>query len=154
MISISTLEYFIVNYGYWALLMGTFLEGETILIIGGISAHFGLLELPWVMLTAFIGSFAGDQLYYFIGYFKGRELVSRHPAWEKKVDRVYDDARPLQKPDHAGIQVCLWNEDYNTFRNRNVQTHKNEPILLLECRRGSYVVHFHIIRGILLRIRP
>jgi membrane protein DedA with SNARE-associated domain len=41
------------------------------------------------MLIAFIGSFAGDQLYYFIGYFKGRELVSKHPAWERRIVRIY-----------------------------------------------------------------
>jgi membrane protein DedA with SNARE-associated domain len=88
--SISTFHYLIETYGYWALLVGTFFEGETILIIGGVSAHFGLLELPYVILVAVIGSFAGDQLYYYIGYYKGRELVAKHPKWEKKINRVYD----------------------------------------------------------------
>jgi membrane protein DedA with SNARE-associated domain len=89
MISTSTLEHLIRDYGYWALLVGTFLEGETILIIGGFSARLGLLELPYVMLIAFIGSLSGDQLSYFIGYFKGRELLSKHPAWQKRVDKIY-----------------------------------------------------------------
>lgn len=80
MISTSTLEHLIRDYGYWALLVGTFLEGETILIIGGFSARLGLLELPYVMVIAFIGSLSGDQLSYFIGYFKGRELLFKHPA--------------------------------------------------------------------------
>jgi membrane protein DedA with SNARE-associated domain len=88
MISFSTFESIIRDYGYWALLIGTFFEGETILIIAGLSAHLGLLQLPYVMLIAFIGSFSGDQLYYFIGYFKGRELLQKHLKWQGRVTRV------------------------------------------------------------------
>ena len=88
MISFSTLESIIRDYGYWALLIGTFFEGETILIIAGLSAHLGLLQLPYVMLIAFIGSFTGDQSYYFIGYFKGRELLQKHLKWKRRVERV------------------------------------------------------------------
>jgi membrane protein DedA with SNARE-associated domain len=88
MISFSTFESIIRDYGYWALLIGTFFEGETILIIAGLSAHLGLLQLPYVMLIAFIGSFSGDQLYYFIGYFKGRELLQKHLKWQRRVERV------------------------------------------------------------------
>ena len=88
MISFSTLESIIRDYGYWALLIGTFFEGETILIIAGLSAHLGLLQLPYVMLIAFIGAFSGDQLYYFIGYFKGRELLQKHLKWKRSVERV------------------------------------------------------------------
>ena len=88
MISFSTLEFIIRDYGYWALLIGTFFEGETILIIAGLSAHLGLLQLPYVMLIAFIGSFSGDQSYYFIGYFKGRELLQKHLKWKRRVDIV------------------------------------------------------------------
>jgi membrane protein DedA with SNARE-associated domain len=89
MISFPVLESFIRDYGYWALLIGTFFEGETILIVGGLSAHLGLLEMPYVILNAFIGAFAGDQLYYFIGYFKGRELLFRHARWEKRAEKVH-----------------------------------------------------------------
>jgi membrane protein DedA with SNARE-associated domain len=72
MISFATLESIIRDYGYWALLIGTFFEGETILIIAGLSAHLGLLQLP----------------YYFIGYFKGRELLQKHLKWKRRVERV------------------------------------------------------------------
>ncbi len=72
--SLKYLECLVREYGYFALLIGTFLEGETILIIGGLLAKLGLLKLPTVMLVVFIGSFSGDQLYFYIGYFKGQEL--------------------------------------------------------------------------------
>lgn len=87
--SIQYLESLVRTYGYWALLAGTFLEGETILIIGGLLAKLGLLKLSTVMVIAFIGSFSGDQVYFYIGRFKGRELLKKHHKWEKRVDKIH-----------------------------------------------------------------
>ena len=39
-----TLEYLISQYGYVALFIGVFLEGETILILAGFAAHLGHLK--------------------------------------------------------------------------------------------------------------
>ena len=83
------LESLVRTYGYWALLVGTFLEGETILMIGGLLAHLGYLKLPTVMLVAFIGSFSGDQFYFFIGRLKGPDLLVKHPRWRNRVNRVH-----------------------------------------------------------------
>ena len=76
------------EYGYLAILIGTFLEGETILILGGVAAHMGMLELPLVILSAFCGSSAGDQLYYFIGRWKGPALLDRFPRWKGPAAKV------------------------------------------------------------------
>lgn len=76
------------DYGYYAILLGTFLEGETILILGGVAAQFGSLDLSMVILSAFIGSSAGDQLYYFIGRWKGRALLDAFPRWQPSADKV------------------------------------------------------------------
>jgi membrane protein DedA with SNARE-associated domain len=77
------------DYGYFAILIGTFLEGETILILGGVAASLGSLELPLVMLAAFTGSSAGDQLYYFIGRWKGRALLDYFPRWKIPAQKVF-----------------------------------------------------------------
>jgi len=45
------LQSFIENYGYAAILIGTFLEGETILVLAGLAAHQGYLVLPWKFLS-------------------------------------------------------------------------------------------------------
>jgi len=47
-----SLEELISTYGYAAIGIGTFLEGETILILVGFAAHRGYLELPWVIVFA------------------------------------------------------------------------------------------------------
>lgn len=78
------------NYGYFAILAGSFLEGETILVLGGLAAHLGYLELPWVIACAFAGSSIGDQLYFLLGRFRGQALLDAHPKWQRKVDRAFD----------------------------------------------------------------
>ena len=78
------LQSLLAEYGYLAVLLGAFLEGETILVLGGLAAKLGYLELPWVMVCAFVGGFCGDQLYFFIGRYHGKALLARHPHWAQR----------------------------------------------------------------------
>src|SRR3989338_153121 len=82
------LEQFLQDFGYLALFIVTFFEGETILVLAGVAASFGKLELNWVMLTAFCGSYAGDQLWYYMGRHKGRQLLERNPRWHNMGERA------------------------------------------------------------------
>ena len=43
--TVMTLTALIASYGYYALFVGTFLEGETVLIAAGFAAHRGILDL-------------------------------------------------------------------------------------------------------------
>lgn len=80
----------IIDYGYLALLIGTFLEGETILVVAGFLAHSGYLELPIVIATAFAGTFAGDQTFFYLGRWKGIAFLEKRPLWHSKTDKVFD----------------------------------------------------------------
>jgi len=82
------LEALIVRWGYMAVVVGTFFEGEAILIAGGALAHRGLLSLPLVMVAAFVGSVLGDQLWFQLGRRFGRPLLERRPAWKSRADAV------------------------------------------------------------------
>jgi membrane protein DedA with SNARE-associated domain len=82
------LETLIAQYGYLAILVGTLLEGETILVLGGFAAHRGLLNLWGVILAAFIGSLLSDQLFFFLGRRHGAALLARRPQWQAGVERV------------------------------------------------------------------
>ncbi len=82
-----TLEWAIMNFGYPAVLAGTFFEGEIILILAGFAAHRGYLHLPLVILAAFLGSLLGDQFYFFLGRRRGRAVLAKHPEWEVRVSR-------------------------------------------------------------------
>ena len=85
-----SLEHLIDAYGYLAILAGTFLEGETILILGGVAAKLGYLDLPWVIVCGFTGSLIGDQLAFLLGRWRGRALLQRRPAWDSRAARVED----------------------------------------------------------------
>lgn len=86
----NTLEYLIANYGYIALFMGTFFEGETILIIAGIAASEGLLDINYAILSAFAGSVLGDTTYFFIGRKKGDWILERIPSWRPRIEAVLE----------------------------------------------------------------
>jgi membrane protein DedA with SNARE-associated domain len=84
-----TLETIIQTYGYPVLVIGTFLEGETIVVLAGFLAHRGYLSLPWVIACAFVGSLAGDQLFFFMGRLKGRGFIEKRPVWQLQAERIF-----------------------------------------------------------------
>lgn len=84
------LEHLIQQYGYLAVFIGTFLEGETVLVLGGFAAHRGFLDIWLVVLAAFLGSLAGDQTWFFIGRRKGMPFIERRPVWKARSERVLD----------------------------------------------------------------
>lgn len=82
------LESLIARYGYAAIVIGTFLEGETILVLAGFAAHRGYLDLYAVIGCAFTGSLLGDQIFFHLGRHKGPELLQRRPGWKSAAQRV------------------------------------------------------------------
>jgi len=70
----------ITQYGYFALFAGCLLEGETLLILAGLAANQGYLQLHWVILIALTGGFAGDQIYFWLGRRHGGWVLSRYPG--------------------------------------------------------------------------
>jgi len=81
------LESLIEAWGYPLLLLGTLLEGETILVLGGYAAHRGYLSLPIVMAVALVGSIIGDLACFALGRWKGSALLARRPALQASVTR-------------------------------------------------------------------
>ena len=64
----------------------TFLEGETIILFAGFAAAQGLID-PWLLLgAAWLGSFSGDQCYFWLGRNFGIGLLDRFPRWRGGVD--------------------------------------------------------------------
>ena len=83
------LESFLAKYGYVAILLGTAFEGETIMIMGGFSAHRGYLKLlPWVVLAGFVGNFIQNQVYFILGRRYGNRTVEKHPDWKPRLQKA------------------------------------------------------------------
>jgi membrane protein DedA with SNARE-associated domain len=89
--SVSTfgIRRMIIEHGPWFYLITfawTFVEGETFVIFAASFAAQGLLD-PFILLVcAWLGSFSGDQLYFYIGRRYGGLLLKRYPRWRPGVD--------------------------------------------------------------------
>jgi membrane protein DedA with SNARE-associated domain len=69
----------IAKYGLLAIFLGSGIEGEAVVVTGGILAHKGLVPLWGAMLAAATGSCFIDQIWFFLGrYF-------RHYRWVKRL---------------------------------------------------------------------
>jgi membrane protein DedA with SNARE-associated domain len=80
---------------YFITFLWTFFEGETFVLIAGFLAsqkHPGteLYLLDWRLLfvAAWLGSFAGDQCYFWLGRHFGPRLLRRLPRWRGPVDNA------------------------------------------------------------------
>lgn len=76
------------RWGYPAILLGTLLEGETVVLVAGFLAHQGYLSLPFIMLCALIGSCVSDQGLFFLARFKGPGFLARFPKLAAKADAL------------------------------------------------------------------
>jgi membrane protein DedA with SNARE-associated domain len=78
----------IIHLGYLAIFVGTFLEGESILALGGLAAEHGYLSFPVVVAVAVLGGFLGDQFFFFVGRRYGDRVLARFPFVSAKALRV------------------------------------------------------------------
>lgn len=94
---------FIDSYGYFAVFVGAFLEGETILALAGLAAYRGYLDFYTVAAIAMVAGFAGDQFYFFLGRHNGSRILARFPDARARAHR-FDE---LLSRWHAPLIVAI-----------------------------------------------
>ena len=72
-------EALIERFGYYAVYLGTILEGEAILVAAGFFAARGYLDVYLVTLVAFCGALSGHLLWFWLGRAYGVRLLDRFP---------------------------------------------------------------------------
>jgi membrane protein DedA with SNARE-associated domain len=82
------LQLLIQTYGYLAVFIGTFLEGDIILVIGGFPSHQEYLSLPCVILTGCTGAILSDQFFFWLGRKRGAWLFKKLPRWQEKIEFI------------------------------------------------------------------
>ncbi len=71
------------KFGYLAVFIGTFLEGETILVMAGFFAERGYLNLVPVIVVAASGAYVGHVFWFWLGRTKGVKLLDRFPKMKQ-----------------------------------------------------------------------
>jgi len=82
------MEDLVANFGYIAIFIGSFFEGETVLALGGVAAAYGYLHFPAVVAVCIVGGFLGDQACFYIGRRYGPRVLARYPTLAAKAPRV------------------------------------------------------------------
>ena len=92
------------SYGYLAVFIGSFLEGETILALAGLAAFRGYLDLALVIAIAMLAGFLGDQFYFFLGRAKGQKILARFPRMQLRAQRFDELLAKWHAPLIVGIR--------------------------------------------------
>lgn len=84
-----------VYFGLWfvvfaetGLAVGFFLPGDSLLVVSGLFAAAGKLNVGLVLLAFFLGSVIGDSTGYWTGRVMGKTLFNRESSWVFKPSRV------------------------------------------------------------------
>ncbi len=83
------MEEFLRQYGYLALTLGSFLEGETAILVASSLVYTGIFGAPETVFFGFFGSFISDWMYYLIGRFNGLYFIERRPSLKARVEPVH-----------------------------------------------------------------
>ena len=76
------------QYGLLVLAIGCLLEGETVLVLAGLATHQGMLHLPQVFVVAVVFGWLGDQIFFWLGRWKGDAILLRFPSWARQKPRL------------------------------------------------------------------
>ena len=94
---------FIKDWGYWAIFLGSLVEGESVILTASSLAALGYFNIKKVMLIAFFGTLLADQMLYYLGYFKGEVIFKRFPSLRQPADKAFS---MLHKYDTWFILSC------------------------------------------------
>ena len=93
------------QFGYFAVFVGVFLEGEGSLIAAGFFASRGFLSLPLVTVVAFAGAYGGNVFWFWLGRAHGVRLLDRFPRMKRHFGK---GIRVFERYGAAAILVTQW----------------------------------------------
>ena len=93
------------DFGYLAVFLGCFLEGEAILVAAGFFASRGYLDPYAVGTVGFVGAYAGHIFWFWLGRVHGVKLLDRFP----KMNRHFGKGiRIFERYGAAAIILTQW----------------------------------------------
>jgi len=76
------------KYQYWVVIIGALVEGETVLILAGAAAYYGLMQVHLLILIAFLGAVLHDNVLFFVGRFVGQKFFEKNPKIFHKIEKI------------------------------------------------------------------
>ena len=82
--------------GLLASFLGTFIEGEVLLLTAVVSAKLGMFNYFWGMVAAFFGAYTKDWLKFLVIKKHGNKLLEKKPKLKTKIDKssLWFEKRP------------------------------------------------------------
>ena len=93
------------QFGYLAVFIGTFLEGETTLVAAGFFAASGYLDFKAVATVAFLGAYSGHVFWFWLGRVHGVRLLDRYPRMRRHLGK---GIRAFERYGAAAIVMTQW----------------------------------------------
>lgn len=93
------------QFGYFAVFIGTFLEGEAILVTAGFFAARGYLHIAPVTVVAFAGAYFGHVFWFWLGRAHGVRLLDRFPKLKRHFGK---SVRVFERYGPAAIVITQW----------------------------------------------
>ncbi len=76
-------QQFVEQYGYWAVFIWTFIEGESVFIAAAALAAAGLMT-PWkVIVVAASGAYVGHIVFFMLGRWRGMRIINAIPTLKR-----------------------------------------------------------------------
>lgn len=100
-----TPEALLEQFGYLAVFLGTFLEGEAILVAAGFFASQGYLDVVIVGIVACFGAFFGHLFWFWLGRAHGVRLLDRFPRMKRHFGK---GIRVFERYGAAAIIITQW----------------------------------------------
>jgi membrane protein DedA with SNARE-associated domain len=92
------LEELVVRFGLVAVYIGAAIEGDVILVLSGVTAHLGFVNLPLAVGVGAAGSLTGDMAWYVAGRLRSEAIkdMRAYRAFGPTVERVAARVGPWQ----------------------------------------------------------
>jgi membrane protein DedA with SNARE-associated domain len=98
-------EILLEKFGYLAVFIGTFLEGEAILVMAGFFAERGYLNIFTVTGVGFVGAYIGHIFWFWLGRVHGVRLLDRFPRMKNHFGK---GIRMFERYGAAAIVITQW----------------------------------------------
>lgn len=77
------------EWGYIAVLLGSMVEGESVILTACVMAYMGHLSIAKIVAIAFVGTLVADQGLYYVGRLYGHKIINRFPKLKAPSEKAF-----------------------------------------------------------------